>query len=348
MKKTLKVLLLPVLILLVVFTFYFSEIVLFFNDAMDSEDSIAVTTFNFVASYFKHATTNNYLWLCMFITGSMLLIIWIELGITELWKFLAKRKPKLSKFENTFFFNATLKICSITIVALLFVFGTYFGVVFYSENHSASTTSEITKPIPALVLGTNKHLRTGNGLNLYFKYRIEAAKQLWEDGKVSYFIVSGDKTAEKGYDETLDMKTDLMSFGVPEEKIMIDTAGYRTLDSMLRIRELFKTKDLIIISQEFHVQRAVVLGRFYRINAIGFDAAGTSTFAMAIREFQAKPKMILDLIFFNMQPRVLTDGKTPIQVAKDFKVSSNRDLAIIVLLAIGMIITIGIYYKSLT
>ena len=347
MKKTLKVLLLPLFILIALTVFYFSDLIAALEDAMNSETSIGVTAFNYIASYFKHATTNNYLWLCMFITVAMVLNIWAEIGYQSLVNWLAVRRSAFEKFSKSFLSILTIKFAAIFTIAVLFVFGTYFGVVYFSEKHSVENVAQIEKPMPALVLGTNKHLRTGNGLNLYFKYRIEAAQELWQAGKVSYFIVSGDKTAEKAYDETQDMKNDLMAFGVPEEKIMIDTAGYRTLDSMLRIRELFKTKDLIVISQEFHVQRAVVLGRFYGINAVGFDAKGSSTMAMAIREFQAKPKMILDLIFFNMQPRVLLDGDA-IQVVKDFKVNTNKHLVIIITLGISMLIMIGIYYKSIS
>jgi SanA protein len=87
-----------------------------------------------------------------------------------------------------------------------------------------------------LVLGANKNAR-GGSTNLYFKHRIEAAADLFKAGKIKHIIVSGDNHI-KEYDEATDMKNALMAMGVPDSCITLDYAGFRTLDSMVRCKEI--------------------------------------------------------------------------------------------------------------
>ena len=73
------------------------------------------------------------------------------------------------------------------------------------------------------------------------------------------------------------MKTELERRGVATDKIVMDYAGFRTLDSVLRAKEIFSlTDDITIISQPFHLERALFLAKFHKINAIGFGAADVS------------------------------------------------------------------------
>ena len=96
-----------------------------------------------------------------------------------------------------------------------------------------------------LLLGTSPGAQNSN---LFFNTRIEAAKILYEKGKIEYIIVSGDNSTSS-YNEPLYMKTELERRGVPTDKIVMDYAGYRTLDSVLRAKEIFSlTDDITIIS----------------------------------------------------------------------------------------------------
>ena len=124
-----------------------------------------------------------------------------------------------------------------------------------------------------LLLGTSPGAQNSN---LFFNTRIEAAKILYEKGKIEYIIVSGDNSTSS-YNEPLYMKTELERRGVPTDKIVMDYAGFRTLDSVLRAKEIFSlTDDITIISQPFHLERALFLAKFHKINAIGFGAADVS------------------------------------------------------------------------
>jgi SanA protein len=103
------------------------------------------------------------------------------------------------------------------------------------------------------------------------------------------------------------LKKDLIKRGIPASKIFLDYAGFRTLDSVVRCREIFGQHAVTIISQPFHNERAVFIARNKGIKAIGFNARDVNKyygFKTQAREKLARGKMVLDLIF-NKQPRFL-------------------------------------------
>ena len=157
-----------------------------------------------------------------------------------------------------------------------------------------------------LVLGTSQYL-AGGRKNLYFYYRMEAAVQLYQAGKISYLIVSGDNR-HQSYNEPEAMKNELVKRGIPEKTIFLDYAGLRTLDSVIRCKEIFGQDKFTIISQKFHNERAIYIAKYYNLDVIGFNAkdvtspAGLKTKA---REFLARFKMLLDLYITHTQPRFL-------------------------------------------
>ncbi len=165
------------------------------------------------------------------------------------------------------------------------------GLLFTSEE-------EVPHNKAGLLLGTSKY--TGRGrLNLYYKYRIDAAVSLYKAGKIDYILVSGDNS-RKSYDEPTEMKNDLVNAGVPAGKIFPDYAGFRTLDSVVRCREIFSQDSITVISQRFHNERAVFIAKHKGITAVGFNARdvtrsyGAKTRA---REKLARVKMLADLVF---------------------------------------------------
>lgn len=138
-----------------------------------------------------------------------------------------------------------------------------------------------------------------NWNNPFFITRIEATKELYEKKKIEYIIVSGDNSTDK-YNEPLYMKNALMRAWIPEEVIKMDFAGFRTLDSVLRAKNIFSlTDDLTIISQPFHLERAIFLAKFHNINAIGYGAADVNLYYWLqtyIREIGARWLAIYDAI----------------------------------------------------
>lgn len=147
-----------------------------------------------------------------------------------------------------------------------------------------------------LVLGTSKYVARGKE-NLFFRYRMEASALLYKEGKVKYLILSGNKEAET-YDEPKAMKQALTQLGVPEDAMLLDTAGYRTYDSVVRCREVYGQERVTVISQNFHNARALYLAEHEGLDAIGFAAQDVPegySVRTLIREYLARPKAMLDV-----------------------------------------------------
>jgi SanA protein len=157
----------------------------------------------------------------------------------------------------------------------------------------------------ALVLGTSKYL-SGGRTNLYYLYRIQAATYLYFYQKVDYIIVSGDNR-NKNYNEPIKMYNDLVAAGIPKEKIILDYAGFRTLDSVVRGKEVFGQNEYTIVTQPFHSQRAVYIARKKGIHAIAYnaeDVVNSFSLDLFLREVGARVLMALDLIL-ERQPHFL-------------------------------------------
>jgi SanA protein len=158
----------------------------------------------------------------------------------------------------------------------------------------------------ALVLGTGR-LAPDGGNNVYFDWRLDAAEKLFKAGKVKHLILSGDNR-RKDYDEPTDMKNALIARGIPESAITLDYAGFRTLDSVIRCKEIFSQSDPIVVSQAFHNARALLIGDYYGMRLIGFNArnpGGVRRMKQCIRESAARTKAVLDLHVLHKKPHFL-------------------------------------------
>jgi SanA protein len=157
-----------------------------------------------------------------------------------------------------------------------------------------------------LVLGTSQYLSNGRE-NLYFRYRIKAAVQLYQAKKVEFLLVSGDNR-KKNYNEPKRMQEALVKEGIPLERIHLDYAGFRTLASVVRAQKVFGLDSFTIVSQPFHNERALYIAQSNDLTAYGFDAqkvnvkAGLKT---RLREYLARVKMFLDLYVLYTEPKFL-------------------------------------------
>ncbi len=155
-----------------------------------------------------------------------------------------------------------------------------------------------------ILLGCSRHLSSGKN-NLFFSTRTAAAVQLIKAHRVDYLIVSGDNHVA-GYDEATDMKNELVKAGVAADRIYCDYAGFRTLDSVVRAKEVFGQDSVTIISQEFHNQRAIYIARHEGIDAVGFNARDVDTynsFRTRVREQFARVKTIMDVWLLKTRPK---------------------------------------------
>ena len=156
----------------------------------------------------------------------------------------------------------------------------------------------------ALVLGTSKKLASGYD-NPYFQTRIETAYQLFRSGKVKHFLLSGDNRTIY-YNEPVDMQKALIEKGVPDSLITLDYAGLRTLDSVVRCKEIFGQSKFTIITQKFHAHRALFISQYYDLDAVAYIAPSPPlgfSWKVKMREMLARPLAILDLYVFGKEPK---------------------------------------------
>lgn len=209
-----------------------------------------------------------------------------------------------------------LKIVSIALpmLALLLICSANWWVVKSTQDKVLTDISLLRGRSVALVLGTSNKLRNGLA-NPYFANRIKAAAELYREGKVSHFILSGDNRS-KYYNEPIEMKKALMLQGVPDSVITLDYAGLRTLDSIVRSKEIFGQDKILIITQPFHSYRALFISHFYNIDAVALVTQESTTeapFKVYLREYFARTKAVLDLYILNTAPRHLGE-KEPLSI----------------------------------
>lgn len=178
-------------------------------------------------------------------------------------------------------------------------------IISFAKDRLYDNTSDIPYNHAALLLGTSPTGRYG-GPNPFFYARIRACAALYASGKIDKVIVSGDNRRVT-YNEPMEMKKALMEAGVPVEDIILDYAGFRTFDSVIRAKEVFGQSSFTIVSQRFHNERAVFIAGKKGIDAIGFNAGdvglryGLMTY---FRECFARCKVFLDLVV-GMKPHFL-------------------------------------------
>lgn len=181
-----------------------------------------------------------------------------------------------------------------------------YWIVSSTKQQIYSSTKSIPERKVGLVLGASKLSKRGTA-NMYFTFRMQAAYELFITKKVKYLLLSGDNHV-KGYDEPSDMREALLKLGVPDSCIVLDYAGFRTLDSVVRCDEVFGEDSITIVSQEFHNQRALFIANKNNINAIAYNANDVYknySFKTRLREYFARVKCVLDIYIFHTSPKFL-------------------------------------------
>lgn len=196
-------------------------------------------------------------------------------------------------------------IVALLILPLFLILVSNYSIEKHAKNKTFFNSTKIKKNKVGLVLGTAKMLKNGR-INLYFKYRIQATIELFKKGKIDFVLISGDNGNEN-YDEPTDFKNELIKNGIPENKIFLDYAGFRTLDSVIRAKEVFGQESITIISQQFHNERAIYLAEKNGIKAIGFnakDVSGRYGIKVKLREYLARTKVFVDILL-GVKPKFL-------------------------------------------
>ena len=195
-----------------------------------------------------------------------------------------------------------LALCAV--VGVLALFAADQRVERYAAGRIFSDVDAVPAREYGLLPGTSR-LVHGKYLNTYFYNRIHAAVALYRAGKIRKIIVSGDN-GRADYNETGDMARELIAQGVAPEDVLSDYAGFRTLDSVVRARNLFGATELTVISQGFHCERAIYLAARHDIDAVGFTADKVAPrsviIRLAVREAFARVLAVLDTEVLKTKP----------------------------------------------
>lgn len=178
------------------------------------------------------------------------------------------------------------------------------------EKSSASAVHTEIAALPhkrvGLVLGCSPLVASGSQ-NLFFENRIDAAAAVFHARKVDYLLVSGDNHAAT-YDEPTAMKMALLRRGVPEDRIVLDYAGFSTLDSVVRAKLVFGLSDVCVVTQRDHALRAIYIAKANGIDAVGFAAEAVPTLSglrTRLRESMARVRTLLDVRILRRQPHFI-------------------------------------------
>ena len=155
----------------------------------------------------------------------------------------------------------------------------------------------------ALVLGAGLNAVGGPSAILYD--RVATAADLYKSGKVKKLLMSGDN-GDSNYNEVAVMLKTAVDLGVPNADIVLDYAGFNTWDSCYRARDVFTLRDVTIVTQKFHLPRALFACNQLGVRAVGVmaDRQGYNTTWNEIRELPAIASMGLRIII-NDQPKFL-------------------------------------------
>lgn len=192
-----------------------------------------------------------------------------------------------------------------------------FGTSYLVKERVYTNLTDLPYRQHTVVLGTAKFYVTGSP-NLYYKYRLEAAKFAYYSKRTDVLLMSGDNKTPY-YNEPKMMTRDLEKMGVPSSIIQQDYAGYSTLDSVVRAAKVFKFEPFTIVSQQFHCERALMIAMAKGIDAICYAAKYPDAhYKVRLREFFARTVMAVNLLF-GVEPATLA----PSQIVEPLKKSAN-------------------------
>lgn len=209
------------------------------------------------------------------------------------------------------------KIVQISIVLfLMVVLGSALinmGMINGSKKYVYTHIGDIPGKTTVLVLGSQIR---GTRLSRVLEDRVVAGIDLIETGTGRKLLLSGDH-GQRYYDEVNAMRLYVLANapGIAEADIFMDHAGFNTYDSMYRARDVFEVRDVIIVTQQFHVSRAVFIARSLGLDAVAYaqsqEKFGFRTrMSWETREYLARVKAFIYIVF-KPKPRYLGD-KIPI------------------------------------
>lgn len=175
-------------------------------------------------------------------------------------------------------------------------------VVINAKGRTFDNLADVPSREIGLLLGTSPITPDG-AHNYYFDNRIKATADLYHAGKIRRILVSGGDytmTEKHGCDEPTAMRDSLVAHNVPDTCIIEHWQGWRTINSIDAVRNLYDFDSITIISQKYHNERALYQADHFGLDAIGYNAEPSpitrSRIRNSIREYLARVKLFIDLM----------------------------------------------------
>lgn len=192
----------------------------------------------------------------------------------------------------------TLATMIYIILANVLVYFSYQSMI-YDSNDEIDRKYDV-----GLILGTSKWTKHGDQ-NEFFYGRVEASALLYKSQVVDHLILSGDNS-QMEYNEPIELRKALLERDVDDRDMTLDYAGFRTLDSVVRSKEVFEQDSVLVITQSFHLPRALFIAHKNGIYAEGYVAEGPSLpLSVWFRELLARPMAVADVYLFRRRPKFL-------------------------------------------
>lgn len=218
-------------------------------------------------------------------------------------------------------FHVLIATAAVGLAAAMILFvGSNLFIMWQGGRHRVAGPSEAPNADVAIVLGA-KVWPSGTPSSM-LQDRLLTSIELYRQGKIGKLLLSGDH-GQVSYDEVNAMRAFVLDRGVPPEDVFMDHAGFSTYDTMYRARDVFQVRDALVVTQGFHLDRAVYTARALGLEATGVPAdlhmyQGAARFAA--RDWVARCKALLQLHVLHSRPRFLGP---PIPITGDGRVTAG-------------------------
>lgn len=198
------------------------------------------------------------------------------------------------------------------IILLAFLGSSFLAINYYVEWIGAKyiySAQDVPNADTVLIMGA--YVFPDGTLSAMLKDRVMVGYDLYENGKAPKIIVSGDH-GRKDYDEVNTMKDFIKNKGVPGRDIFMDHAGFSTYESLYRARDIFRVKKVIIVTQRYHLLRALFIARELGLEAYGVASDkhdyGPVMATYELREMAARNKDFWSAKVFKPKPTFLGEA----------------------------------------
>ncbi len=221
-----------------------------------------------------------------------------------------KKLIKIAKYISVTFLILTVS----TILTFIFI----NSYVRSSTDDLIISANEALSVNPDCILVLGAGVRSDGSPSPMLQDRIITGIELYEKGISDRLLMSGDHI-KKGYDEVNIMKSYAVDLGVPSEHVFMDHAGISTYDSIYRAKEIFQADKIVIVTQKYHLYRALHIAKKLGVEAYGVSADVRIYAGQDLRELREKAARVKDFLKATVKPSSKIGGEA-------IPVSGNGDV----------------------